>query len=104
MHIEKSIDVIGCPHKDIIAEHKITKLEGATVDQLISCGYYTVNLIEVAGKQLFTQAKAFTIVSVVDGKGMIDGTKITKGDHFILPYGYGDYEISGNMRMVSSHI
>lgn len=104
LHIDKSIDVIGCPHKDITASHKITKLEGATIDQLISCDFYTVNSIEVNGSQTFPQTEPFTILSVVSGEGAIDGTRITKGDHFILPYGYGEYELSGNMQIISSHI
>lgn len=104
LHIKKSIDVIECPHQDITAEHKITKLDSATVDQLISCEYYTVNLINVIEKQRFTQEKAFMIMSVIEGDGMIDGSKISKGDHFILPYGYGEFELSGKMRLVSSHI
>jgi mannose-6-phosphate isomerase/beta-glucosidase len=104
LHIDKSIDVIGCPHKDITAAHKLTKLDSASVDQLIACEYYTVNLIDVEEKQKFTQDKPFMILSVIEGEGMINGTKITKGDHFILPFGYGDFELSGKMRLVSSHI
>jgi mannose-6-phosphate isomerase/beta-glucosidase len=104
LHIDKSIDVIDCPQRDVTALRKITKLEGARVDQLIACESYTVNLIEVTSKQKFTQEEPFTIMSVVEGEGMIDGTKIKKGDHFIMLYGYGDYEVSGNMQMISSHI
>lgn len=104
LHIAKSIDVIECPHKDITAEHKLRKLESATVDQLVSCEYYTVNLIDVEESQRFNQDKPFMIMSVIEGAGMIDNTKINKGDHFILPYGYGDFVLHGKMRLVSSHI
>ena len=104
LHIQKSIDVIGCPHMDITAQHKITRLEGAKVDQLISCRYYTVNLVELAGKQTFIQDKPFTIISIVEGEGMIDDTRIKKGDHFILPFEYGEYKMSGNLHFISSHV
>jgi mannose-6-phosphate isomerase/beta-glucosidase len=104
LHIDKSIDVIECPHNDIAATHQLTKLESASVDQLITCEYYSVNLIDVIDAQKFIQDKPFIIMSVIEGEGMIDGTKITKGDHFILPYEYGEYELSGKMRLVSSTI
>ena len=31
----------------------------------------------------------FLIVSVVEGNGLLNHTSVKKGDHFILPYGYG---------------
>lgn len=104
LHIEKSIDVIGCPHKDITASHKVTKLDHIEIEQLISCKYYTVSLVKVDGSQKMSQEEPFTIFSVIDGNGLIDGIKISKGDHFILPYQYGEYELSGNMCLVCSHV
>ena len=104
LHLQKSMDVIGCPHKEIIALHQKTYLEHAELDQLISCKYYTVSMIEVSGDQKLTQEEPFTILSVVEGEGFVDGTKIKKGDHFILPYQYGEYMLSGTMRLVRSHI
>ena len=46
----------------------------------------------------------FLIMSVIDGDGLIDGQMIRKGDHFILPNGYGNVELQGNMQMICSTV
>jgi hypothetical protein len=32
----------------------------------------------------------------------VDGTPVKKGDHFILPTGYGAYKLSGEMDIMTS--
>ncbi|WMJ88697.1 mannose-6-phosphate isomerase, class I [Anaerocolumna sp. MB42-C2] len=104
LHIDKSIDVIKCPHKDVNADRKKINLEQAEVEELVTCEFYSVRKISVLGKQVFGQSEPFTILSVIDGDGAVDGIKIAKGDHFILPDGYGDYTIEGNLQLITSHI
>lgn len=104
LHIEKSIDVINCPHKDKKAEGKLTSHGSYDMEQLISCGFYTVERIVLHGEQEFTQDQRFSNISVIDGNGMIDGRMLQKGDHFILPSGYGTYRLTGNMELIVSHI
>ena len=46
-------------------------------------------------------------MSVLEGEGVLisgDGDKydIKKGEHFILPYGFGAYELKGNMELIIS--
>jgi len=104
LHIEQSIDVIKCPHKDMKAGGKITAYESYDLEQLISCGFYTVERIILHGEQEFGQDRKFKNVSVINGNGMLDGHAIKKGDHFILPYGYGTYRLTGNMELIVSYI
>lgn len=104
LHIDKSIDVIKCPHEDKNTDRKEIKLENAVIEELVTCQYYSVKKLSVKGKQVFEQKEPFTILSVIDGEGFIDGITITKGDHFILPAGYGNYCLEGNIQLITSHI
>lgn len=104
LHIDKSIDVIKCPHNNTIPDSKITKLEQAVVEELVTCNYYTVKKLSINGEQIFKQEEPFTILSVIEGEGDIDGNKIVKGNHFILPAGYGNYTLKGTMKLITSHV
>lgn len=104
LHINKSIDVIGCPHVDMVSNSEIEKREHGQVEELIACAFYTVYKVNITGKESFCQNEPFTILSVIEGSGSIDGRNIKKGDHFILPAGYGTYELDGNMELIISHI
>lgn len=103
LHIEKSIDVITCPHEDSTSTTNKVEFLDATVEELIHCDYYTVNKIELKGTKEFVQDNPFLILSILEGEGTIDGQPIKKGDHFILPSGYGSYELSGNMMIITSY-
>ena len=103
LHIEKSIDVIRCPHEDRKGVRSVKNCEGARVEELVSCLYYSVEKIDVDGSAEFDQKESFRIFSVLDGSGSIDGTPISKGEHFILPYSYGTYKLSGTMMLISSY-
>lgn len=104
LHIDKSIDVITCPNIDKTGTKKIMKYENATVEELITCDYYTVNKVQINGSQHFVQDQPFLILSVLEGNGNIDGNVIKKGDHFILPAGYGDYLLNGDMVLMTSYV
>ncbi len=104
LHIDKSIDVITCPQQLKDTERKRTVLSDGEIEELVRCDYYTVNRIKVNGSTSFTQTEPFTILSVIEGDGKIDGKEIKKGDHFILPSGYGEYSIQGNIELIISHI
>lgn len=104
LHIEKSIDVITCPHEDAPVGGKIIKNEMCEIYELIKCPYYTVKKISLWGVQDFNQDKDFMNVSIIRGSGEIDGIKLSKGDHFILPFGYGRFILKGDMELIISYI
>lgn len=104
LHIDKSIDVINCPHIDQETGKKTLKEEAYELLELIHCGYYTVEKLDLHGEQKFIQDKRFQNITVINGSGTIDGQQIKKGDAFIIPSGYGEYTLSGNMELMISHI
>jgi mannose-6-phosphate isomerase len=104
LHIDKSIDVINCPHTDKKAEGKVVNYDTCEVEELISCGYYTVKKINLHGEQEFKQESKFLNISVINGAGAVDGYEVKKGDHFIIPSDYGTYHLKGNMELIISHM
>ena len=103
LHIEKSMDVITVPSKPV-EEIVVTpaELPKNRMNRLISCDYYTAWKLDVTEPVAFSQNEPFLIMSVVEGSGLLDEQPIKKGDHFILPAGYGTYTLRGNMEIVAS--
>ncbi|CRZ35127.1 mannose-6-phosphate isomerase type 1 [Herbinix hemicellulosilytica] len=104
LHIKQSIDVINCPHMDAQTGGKIIKDKRWEIRELISCPYYTVKKIDLWGELKLAQDKDFMNVSIIEGDGEIDGIKVSKGDHFILPHGYGEFKLKGDMELIISYI
>ncbi|MDE6845811.1 MAG: beta-glucosidase [Lachnospiraceae bacterium] len=105
LHIDKSIDVITVPAKPV--EESVVKVGELPVDQmnlLIACDYYKVWKLDVTKPIIIEQEYPFLIMSVIEGEGLINGQMIRKGDHFILPNGYGEIKLQGNMQLIASTI
>lgn len=104
LHIEKSIDVIRCPHRDEPVSGKAAQYDGYSEKPLISCKYYTVEKIDVDTVFSLKQDAPFFIISVIEGSGTADGHPIKKGTNFILPCGYGTCEFKGRMSLILSRV
>ena len=105
LHVKQSIDVITVPAPSAADSVKSAlALPENTLNELISCDYYTVWKLDVAGVMSFEQTHPFLIMSVIDGEGSVDGRRICKGDHFILPQSYGTAELRGEMTLIASSV
>ncbi len=104
LHIEKSIDVIECPHQDRTAGSEITMAEAATVQRMVTCPFYTVKKISVDGVATLPMEGEYQLFSVMEGNGTLDDVPVKKGDHFLLPSGYGAYTLSGHMELMMSYV
>ena len=105
LHIKQSLDVItvpAAPLSDCMIPTEDTKTN--ELQKLIECRYYQVFHMKVDGKAAFTQSYPFLIVSVVEGNGLLNHTSVKKGDHFILPYQYGNVELEGNLELIASTV
>lgn len=100
LHIDKSIDVVTIPFEEVTIKQE--QEINSQRKKLIECQYYEVFKYEITQKEDFVQDKPFLIMSVIEGEGKIDGIVITKGQHFILPFEYGKYELEGNMTIIAS--
>ena len=105
LHVKQSIDVITVPAPSAADSVKSAlALPENTLNELISCDYYTVWKLDVAGVMSFEQTHPFLIMSVIEGEGCVDGCRICKGDHFILPQSYGTAELRGEMTLIASSV
>ena len=105
LHVKQSIDVITVPAPSAGESVKsAAELPVNTLNELIACDYYRVWKLTVAGAFSFEQAYPFLIVSVVEGQGRIGDREIKKGDHFILPDGFGEAELTGDMTLIMSSV
>ncbi len=103
LHLEKSIDVIQVPSKPM--DESIFSADGLAqnqLNQLYDCAYYRIFQIQVSGEVQLTQEYPFLAVSVVEGSGEVDGHPVKKGDHFVIPCGYGSFCLKGNMMALAS--
>ena len=105
LHIDQSIDVITVPAKS--AEESVSSMAGLPENKwhtLITCPYYAVYKLNLNGKLEFRQEHPFLNLSILEGNGTIDGKELKKGDHLILPAGYGDVVLQGNMECIASAV
>lgn len=105
LHVDKSIDVITVPAKDTKESVFSTlNLPDNRMNLLKECEYYRVWKLCVTKPVSFVQNEPFLIMSVLEGEGQLNEYKIKKGDHFILPAGYGEINLQGNMKMIASGV
>ena len=105
LHVEKSLDVITVPAKAV--EDSVINVAGGAKNErelLVECDYYRVWKLEVDGAATLRQEYPFLIMSVIEGEGRIDGQPVKKGDHFILPNGYGEANIEGKLVVIASTV
>ncbi len=104
LHLKESMDVITAPFVQKQAPLNPGKsiAECSQVQQIVSCDKFTVWHADVDGRVQIMQNQKFLIVTVVEGSGSIDGTRLSKGDSFIMPHGYGTACFEGSMELVIS--
>lgn len=103
LHVEKSIDVIAVPAKPVEESvRSVLDLPKNTLNELYACDYYHIFKLDVEGEAAFEQSYPFLLCSVLEGDGIINGNPVGKGDHFILPNGFGRVECTGTMSLIVS--
>lgn len=103
LHLQKSMDVIVCPYKEPKEERNTTGDRNLTIEELVSCQFYTVRKVTVQGTSSMMQKEGFLLCSVIHGSGTLNQYTIKKGDHFIIPSDYGELVLKGNMEMIISN-
>ncbi len=103
LHVQQSIDVINVP--DNSYQTALSHTDGLPENQmnlLVECSHYSVWKLKVKDSFTLRQDAPFLIVSVLEGSGSIDGRKVEKGTHLLLPHGYKEAEIKGDMELIVS--
>lgn len=101
LHVKKSVDVISVPAKPIkncLVE--TLNLEKDKLNLLYTCEFYRVYKMDVEEKVSFMQEYSFLVMSVLEGEGFLNEEYVKKGDHLILPYGFGQVLIKGRLQAI----
>lgn len=102
LHIKKSIDVIKAPFNPIKPPIDNTITINKNMMQYATCDYFTIWGLSVNSNKTIIQDQPCMLFSIINGFGMVNGEYVKKGDHFILPNGYGDVEMIGNFDSIVS--
>ncbi|MBO5879294.1 MAG: ROK family protein [Clostridia bacterium] len=94
LHIEKALAVTNLSR---YVKNPVTS------DILGLSKYFTVRKMH-ASATLFADKKSFQAITVVAGRGMIDGINARLGDSFFVPAGYGKYEVLGDMEFLLTEV
>lgn len=105
LHVERGLEVITVP-ADATADcvRHTENLPKDCRNLVVACGHYRIWKIDLETQLVIQQDSPFLVMSVVAGAGHIDGRKVKKGDHFILPCGYGEAELEGKMEIIAAGI
>jgi mannose-6-phosphate isomerase len=108
LHIQQSIEVTTVPSADPELQSTIKKLYGAEITTFVECDYFTVHKWELNGQAQLEQDQKFLLISVIEGEGALEhgghSHPFRKGDHFLLPSEFGQYQLNGQANLIVSHL
>jgi mannose-6-phosphate isomerase len=106
LHLDKAIEVTNIPHHSPALQYNTVSQDDAELTTLVSNEFFTVQKWIVYGKVKLQSNPKFVNATVISGNGQLtaDGKSysLRKGDHFILPAGFGSYELSGQIQIIVS--
>lgn len=107
LHLEKAIEVTTVPHQETGVTPKVEEREHASVTTFVESEFFSVYKWTVAGKATFSADGHYLLASVINGDGALlhagETYPLKKGTHFILPVGFGEFELEGNAELIVSH-
>jgi mannose-6-phosphate isomerase len=107
LHLEKAIDVTTVPHTVAGVTPKVEKRENVIITTFVESEFFTVYKWDVTGKETFQFTEKYLLLSVINGEGVIthNGERypLNKGMHAVLPVGFGEFQLEGNIELIISH-
>ncbi|WP_026581584.1 mannose-6-phosphate isomerase, class I [Bacillus sp. J33] len=108
LHIGQSIAVTTIPSAKIDINPVVETTGQMKVTRFVESTCFTVYKWDLGGCAKMKQNHSFQLVSVISGSGFLakGDVKYTfkKGDHFMLPSGFGVFQLEGNAEFIVSHI
>ncbi|MBR1874698.1 MAG: mannose-6-phosphate isomerase, class I [Eubacterium sp.] len=109
LHLKQSKDVIRVPFEPTVVSGDCIPTENPWFEELIHCELYVVWRACIgregrSDKYVLKQDRSFMLVSVTDGQGMLGNIPIKKGHHLILPCGFQEAVISGDLELIVSSV
>lgn len=96
LHLKEAKDIVVCPDEN-------SSTANGHDDYLVDNQFFKLIKIANKGKQTYRYPEAKWLqITVLKGQGTIDDTKIKLGDSFILPSGYHEFELNGEILLMIS--
>lgn len=105
LHVQQSIDVINAP--DESDKKALKHTEGLPENQLNlleECAHYRVWKLVLNGEFALEQKYPFLILSVLEGKGTVDGQSVERGTHLLITGDHGTVTMEGELMMILSTV
>lgn len=104
LHLDKSLDIINVPFDNEKVKTNSTVMGDSDewLKMLYSCKYYTIWKGDLSGEKVIPKVDRFAIVSMLGGEAELDGEKLEKGDHFIIPSCKDSLVIKGKAELIIS--
>ncbi|MDD3266072.1 MAG: class I mannose-6-phosphate isomerase [Burkholderiales bacterium] len=102
LHITKSLDVINVPHQSAPETYEpISMNEDSTFQILTMNKYFKVGKLDVNGHLPKLNLNVpYSILSIINGNGIINGYEVNKGDNIITPHQVHNLDIRGNLSII----
>ena len=107
LHLQKALDVITCPQERPEVGSTVisgTDPENAEGICLVQNALFTVEHWSVKKQLTFSVEERYRIIDVLEGEGTIQDVPLKKGDHVLVPSGYGLVELKGSFELISSYV
>ncbi len=101
LNLEQGIEVIDTP--DMVYESDIlhTKDMPGQLQRLIDTAHYSIYKLTVDGEYISRNTSpVFKMVNVIEGEGTVEGIRVRKGDHLIIPALCRSYCVYGRLQLI----
>lgn len=103
LHVTEALDVTTIPFVAPDILQKTLTYDTYTVQQLIQCNFFTVELVDICTDTVFERRASYTLVQVISGVGTIDGYEVQKGSACIIPATVEQVHITGTISFICSY-
>ncbi|MEO3134189.1 mannose-6-phosphate isomerase, class I [Turicibacter sanguinis] len=100
LHLKQSIDVSSIPHVETNLNYETRKVGESVLTNFVTCDYFTTSKWDIRGTFTCAHTNPFTLVSVLEGVGFFNDTKIVKGQNFIIPSYVKELTIEGKVDLI----
>ena len=101
LHVQQSIDVTTVPYQPYDIENQVEEtIENGKRKELVSSNYLTLNKYDMIGYNKVKNDKPFQLVSIIEGKGTVEGKEVKKGDHFVVCSDQKEVDFDGCMTVM----
>jgi len=78
----------------------VTVLEGATRTLLVRNDFFTLSRWDIDRAATVPVDAPFLLVSAMEGSGTVNGVDVVAGDHFVVPSGVCQLDVTGPLTLM----